>query len=95
MNRILTEIPVEHNPKFIIKTIKIIAFKKGPKVNIKCSMDDVWGYFWTATRHNASYSDNKSNIKMRSFKSSENSQEKECRPDRFVSNNNFSLMTLN
>ena len=34
-------------------------------------------------------------IKMSSFTSSENTQKTECRPDRPVSNNKFSSVTLN
>ena len=48
-----------------------------------------------AKQHNTSCSDNKYNIKMSSFKSSENIQKKECEPDRSVSDNKSSSATLN
>ena len=51
--------------------------------------------FRAATRLNTSCSDNKLNIKMSSFKSSENIQKKKCGPDRSVSDNQSSTVTLN
>ena len=51
--------------------------------------------FRAATRHNTSCSDIIYNIKMDSFKSSENIQKKTCGPDRSVSDNQSSSVTLN
>ena len=69
---------------------------KGPKVKHKCTMDDVWDRFLglphgttpTAVTTNE-------NIKMSSFRSSETIQRKEGGPDRSVSDNQSSSVTLN
>ena len=48
-----------------------------------------------ATQHNTSCSDTNKNMKMSSFKSSENIQKKEGGPDRSVLDNQSSSVTLN
>ena len=59
-------------------------------------MDDVWGYFLGPPHGTtpAAVATNK-NIKMSSFKSSENIQKKEVGPDSTVSDNQLSSMNLN
>ena len=59
-------------------------------------MDDVRGRFLGLPHGTipAPVTTNK-NIQMSSFKSSENIQKKECGPDRFVSDNQSSSVTLN
>ena len=59
-------------------------------------MVDVWGYFLVPPHGTtpAAVTTNKS-LKLRSFKSSDNIQKKEGRPDIAVSKNDFSSVTLN
>ena len=74
----------------------ISADLKGPKVKYKLHYGRCTGpLFRAATRQNTSCSDNKQNIKMSSFKSSESIRKKERGPNRFVSDNQSFSMTLN
>ena len=69
---------------------------KGPKVKYKLHYGRCTGpLFRAATRHNTSCSTTNKNINMSSFKSSENIQKKEGGPDRSVSDNQSSSVTLN
>ena len=75
----------------------MFADLKGPKVkNINCTMDDVRGRFLGLPHGTTpvTVTTNK-NIKMSSFKSSENIQKKEGGPDRSVLDNQSSSVTLN
>ena len=68
-----------------------------PKSKILTALWTMYGatfYGRHTTQQTAAVITNK-NIKLRSFKSSENIQKKDDRPDRSVSNNQFSLVTLN
>ena len=58
-------------------------------------MDDVGGRFLGLPHGTTPAAVTTNKIKMCSFKSSENIQKKECGPDRSVSDNQSSLVTLN
>ena len=84
------------NLKYFLISQNIFADLKGTKVIYKLHYGRCTGpLLRAATRHNTSCSDNKYNIKMSSFKSSENIQMKDGGSDRSVSDNQSSSVTLN